>query len=81
VTFRVFIPSSAPVTAIQPFVADHNWQWSASWTPVGAAQKGSWQTVTVMLAPGATLPVREVGIKLYQSGSYNGPVFVDAVDW
>jgi hypothetical protein len=81
VTFRVFIPSNAPVTAAQPYVSDKNWQWSSSWYNISAGMKGSWQTFTVSLAGSAALPAREVGIKFYQNGSYNGPIYVDAVTW
>jgi hypothetical protein len=80
-TFHVLIPSSAPVTDVQPYVADAAWQWNQGWYPVTAAMKGAWQTFTVDVSETAATPVQEVGIKMYLSGSYAGAVYVDRVEW
>ncbi len=33
VEFRVYIPTGAPVTAIQPHLFDAGWRWVDSWNP------------------------------------------------
>jgi hypothetical protein len=81
VTYHVYIPSSAPVSAVQPYVADATWQWSDSWNPITSGMKGSWQTFTVQVSAAAGTPVQEVGLKFYLSGSWAGALYVDEVGW
>lgn len=79
VKFRVYIPTGAPITAIQPYLFDANWQWVDSWNP--NLPRDAWVTLSVTVPINATTPVREIGLKLYVSQPYNGPVYVDAVEY
>jgi hypothetical protein len=79
ISIRVFVPSSAPVTAVAPYVLDANWVWTDGYTT--SFTKGTWQTFQVTVPATAVLPLNRIGVKLFQSGSYSGPVYVDAVEW
>jgi hypothetical protein len=79
VSLRVYVPTAAPVIAVAPYVLDGTWAWSDGYS--SAITKGSWQSYTVTVPPGAALPLNRIGVMFHMSGSYNGPVYVDAVGW
>lgn len=79
VRYRVYIPSGAPITAVQPYVMDQNWVWSDSWNP--NLPRDGWVTLTVTVPSGAALPLNEIGVKFHLNGSYAGPVYLDALEW
>lgn len=79
VSYRVYIPGDAPVTALQPYVMDGNWVWKDSWNP--NLPKNTWVTVTVAVPAGAKLPLNELGMKVYFNAPYSGPIYVDSVQY
>ncbi len=79
VTFRVYIPSGAPVSAVQPYVSDADYVWHHSWNP--NLPRDAWMPVTATIPASINTPVREIGVKLYCSEPYTGPVYLDAIQW
>lgn len=79
VSYRVFIPGGAPITAVQPYVADNNWVWAQSYNT--NLPRNGWLTLTAVVPANATLPVKEIGVKFYLNGQYSGPVYLDSVQW
>lgn len=79
VKFRVYIPTGAPVTAVQPYVFDAIWQWSDSW--YGSLPRDAWFTLSVTVPVEAVTPIREIGLKLYTSQPYSGAIYLDAVEY
>jgi hypothetical protein len=79
ISIRVFVPSSAPVTAVAPYVLDASWVWTDGNTT--SFTKGTWQAFQVTVPANAALPLNRIGVRLTQNGSYNGPVYIDAVEW
>jgi hypothetical protein len=79
ISYRFFIPSGAPVTAIQPYVMDKNWVWTDSWNT--NLPRSAWVTLTVTVPANATLPLNQIGAKVYLSAPYNGSLYLDAVQW
>lgn len=79
ISFRVYIPSGTPISAVQPYVADANWVWSESWNP--NLPRNAWMTLSVAVPPGVSLPLKEIGVKFYLSAPHTGPVYVDAIQW
>jgi hypothetical protein len=79
VTFRVFIPSGAPVSAVQPYLADRNWVWAQTYNT--NLPRNAWVTLTAVVPANAALPLKEIGVKLYTSAAYTGPVYLDAIQW
>jgi hypothetical protein len=79
VNYRVYIPSGAAVTAIQPYVSDSNYVWAQSYNT--NLPRNAWIPVTAVVPANAQLPAKEIGIKIYLSSQYSGPIYVDAVQW
>jgi len=79
VSFRVFIPSGAPISAVQPYLADGNWVWAQSYNT--NLPRDAWVTMTAVVPQNAALPLKEIGVKFYTSAAYTGPVFLDAIQW
>ena len=79
VSFRVFIPTGTPVSAVQPYVSDANYSWHHSWNP--NLPRDGWMTVTVAIPEGVPGPMRELGMKVYLSEPHVGAIFVDSVVW
>lgn len=78
VRLRVYIPSGAPVTAIQPYIMDQNWEWVDSWNP--DLPRDSWVTLSVDVSEDILLPLNELGLKIYTSAPYSGPIYIDAIE-
>jgi hypothetical protein len=79
VSFRVFIPTGTPVTAVQPYVSDANYSWHHSWNP--NLPRDGWMTVTVAIPEGVPGPMRELGMKVYLSEPHVGAIYIDSIDW
>jgi hypothetical protein len=79
VSYHVYIPGGAPITAVQPYVADKNWVWAQSYNT--NLPRNGWITLTAVIPANAALPVQEIGVKFYLNGQYSGPVYLDAVQW
>ena len=83
VTFRVFIPSGARISAIQPFVmqgAAGNWRWTGTYKSLSSLTQGAWNTVTVTVPSNAAL-LAALGVQITTSGAYSGTVYVDSVNF
>ena len=78
VTLQVYVPSGAPVAALSPYLLDSNWSWTDGYT--STVNKGTWQELSVTVPSGAP-PLNRVGLKVYLTGPYSGPIYIDAVDW
>jgi hypothetical protein len=78
-TYRVYIPSAVPLRAISPYVIDGNGQWRDSWNT--NLPRDTWVTLQVTVPTNATVPLQQLGLKVYLNGSYNGPIYVDSIGW
>jgi len=81
VTFRVWVPANAAISAIQPYVMDNNWAWTGNYQPYANLSKGAWNTITVTIPSNAVNPMKEIGVQVQTSGSYSGSVYVDSISW
>lgn len=79
VTFRVYVPSDAPLVSLTPYMMDSNWQWTDSWNP--NLLRDAWVTVTAVVPANAALPLNQLGVKFYLNAPYEGPIYIDAVEW
>jgi hypothetical protein len=83
VTFRIYLPTGARLTSIQPYVmqgASGNWKWTGSWRSISSLQLGAWNTVTVRVPSDAAL-LSSLGVQFTTSGAYSGTVYVDSVNF
>jgi len=83
VTFRIYLPTGARLTSIQPYVmqgASGNWKWTGSWKSISSLQLGAWNTVTVTVPSNAAL-LSSLGVQFTTSGAYTGTVYVDSVNF
>ena len=56
ITFHVWIPSGSQVTALQPYIQDHNYTWFSSW--YGSFTANAWNTLTLTVPTNAVSPCR-----------------------
>lgn len=79
VTFRVWVPAGHQITEIQPYLQDYNWDWAAS--SYGSFVADSWNTLTVTVPPGATSPLKRLGLRITTGAAWTGTLFVDSINW
>ncbi|WP_308638963.1 cellulase family glycosylhydrolase [Paenibacillus silvisoli] len=80
VTFRVWVPSGAAITSVQPFVQSNAWAWHGTYTTYASLTKNAWNTITVAIPSNAPTPMKRIGIELVTSGSWNGSIYVDSIN-
>lgn len=81
VTFRLFIPTGARISWVQPYVlqgAAGNWAWTGNWQPIANVGTGSWKALTVQV-PSNAQALSSLGIQFGTDGSFAGSVYVDSV--
>jgi len=64
---------------VQPYSADKNLVWAQSYNT--RLPQNARVTVTAVVPANATLPLEEIGAKVYLSGQYSGPLCLDALQW
>ncbi|MBL8956095.1 MAG: hypothetical protein JNK82_35305 [Myxococcaceae bacterium] len=79
VTFRLWVPSNANLTSVQPFVLESNtWRYTGVWTAGSALTKGAWNTLSVNV-PANAAPLYQLGLELTPAAGWSGTVYVDSV--
>jgi hypothetical protein len=81
VTFHIWIPTTAGLNSIQPYVMDKNWSWTGAWKAGSSLTAGAWNTVTVAVPVGVVAPLQQLGLEISTSRGYGQPIFVDAISW
>lgn len=79
VTFRVWVPAGHQISAIEPYLQDYDWAWSATW--YGSLVADRWNTLTIQVPPAAVAPLKRLGLRFTTSGAWTGTVYVDSIDW
>jgi len=83
VTFHIYVPSGGAISWVQPYVqqgASANWTWTGNWQPMTALKAGAWNTLSVTVPANAGL-LSSLGVQFATSGTYNGTVYVDSVNF
>jgi hypothetical protein len=83
VTFRVYLPTGARLSSIQPYVmqnASGNWKWTGNWQAISGLKLGAWNTLTVQVPSDAAL-LSSLGVQFTTSGAYTGTVYIDSVNF
>ncbi|HEV2437787.1 MAG TPA: cellulase family glycosylhydrolase [Verrucomicrobiae bacterium] len=81
ITFHVWIPSSANITAIQPYVQDHNWTWTGNYTVSGNLTANAWNTITLTVPANAVSPMQSLGVQFFTSAGWTGTCYIDSVSY
>jgi len=79
ITFHIWIPSGAKISAIQPFVQDHNWNWIGNYVASGSLTFGAWNTITVTVPGSAVTPMQKLGVQFFTSAAWTGTCYIDAI--
>jgi len=77
ITFHVWIPSGSTITALQPYIQDHNYNWSSSW--YGSFTANAWNTLTLTVPANAVSPLQSLGVQFFTSAAWTGTCYIDAV--
>lgn len=87
VTFAIWIPSGAPISAIQPYIMPHtpDWSevlWNSTWKGYTMVKTGDWNEITLTLPEDVdpTWP-QQMGIQVQTTGEGEFTIYVDAIDW
>jgi hypothetical protein len=81
VTYHIWVPSGSQVTAVQPFVEDHNWAWTGNWQAIGSLTTNAWNTLTLTVPSSAAMPLQALGVEFTIGATWNGTCYVDSVSW
>jgi len=76
-TFNVWIPSGSKVSALQPYLLDHNYAWSANW--YGSFTANAWNTLTLTVPTNAVSPLQSLGVQFITSAGWMGTCYIDSV--
>ena len=79
ITFHVWIPTGSKVTALQPFLQDHNWAWTAGWYP--SLTTNAWNTLTLTVPTNAVSPLQNLGVQFITSAAWTGTCYIDSVSF
>jgi Cellulase (glycosyl hydrolase family 5) len=77
ITFNVWIPSGSQVSALQPYILDHNYTWSSSW--YGSFTANAWNTLTLTVPTNAVSPLQSLGVQFITSVGWTGTCYIDSV--
>ena len=81
VTFHVFIPASAPLTAIEPYLLETGtYRYTARKLLAASLRRDAWTTIRVSVPANAAAILR-LGVKLEASGPWTGTVYIDRIGW
>jgi len=80
VTFHVFVPASAPIGSIQPYVLDKGFQFTGTRIYAKDLSLDAWTTVKVSVPADAAAIIR-MGVQFDATATWTGTVYVDGVDW
>jgi len=84
VTFHIWIPAGAGLSAVQPYVLQGEaggWAWTGNWRSASSLQAGSWNTLTVAV-PANAAALAELGVLFTLSGASGGAAaYVDSVSY
>ena len=81
VSFHIWLPPAANVSAVQPYAlqgAAGGWAWSGNWQAASNLQAGAWNTLVVTV-PTSAAPLAELGVIFSLSGASNATAYVDSV--
>lgn len=79
VTFRLWIPATAQIASVQPYVMETGtWRWTSAWISGSTLTKGAWNTLSVTV-PANAAPLAQLGLEIAPQGTWRGTVYVDAV--
>ena len=81
VTFHLFVPSTALISSVQPYVLEAG-TFRFTGTRVQAANfsRDAWTTVTVKVPKDAATILR-MGVQFDSAGTWTGAVYLDSIDW
>ena len=79
ITFHVWIPSGSKITSIQPYIQDHNWNWT--WGNNASLTANAWNTFTLTVPQTATAPFQYLVIEFWTSAAWTGTCYVDSISW
>lgn len=84
VTLRVWVPSGAKLTSVQPYVMQGSgggWAWTGTWRSISSLTAGSWNQISVTVPANAATPLSQLGLELKTGSGWTDSVYVDAVSW
>ena len=79
ITFHVWIPSGSKINSIQPYIQDHNWNWT--WGNSASLTANAWNTFTLAVPQTETTPFQNLVIQFNTSAAWTNTCYVDSISW
>jgi len=79
ITFHVWIPGGHKISSIQPYMQDHNWNWTSSY--YGSFTANAWNTLTLTVPQSAVSPFQNLGLQIATSTGWTNTCYIDSVSW
>ncbi len=81
VTFHVFVPSSAMLGAVQPYVLETgSFRFTGARTLAANIARDAWTTINVTVPTGAAAILR-MGVQFESTGVWTDTVYLDSISW
>ena len=79
ITLHVWVPGGSKITALQPYIQDHNNTWTSSW--YGSFTANAWNTLTLTVPTNAVSPLNALGVQFFTSAGWTGTCYIDSVSY
>jgi hypothetical protein len=79
ITFHVWIPSGSKINSIQPYIQDHNWNWT--WGNSASLTANAWNTFTLAVPQTSTMPFQNLVIQFNTSAAWTNTCYIDSISW
>jgi PKD repeat protein len=87
ISFRIWVPSGAPISAIQAYCMPHSddWsdtKWNAKWGGYDSLVKDDWNEFSFVLPDDTDMSyAQQLGIQVQTSGEGEFSLYIDSIDW
>ena len=87
VTFRVWVPSGAPLSEIQGYVMPHDpsWdiiKWNGAWGGYEYMKKDAWNELSLILPEDTDMSLmQQIGVQFKTNDTGEFSIYIDSIDW
>jgi hypothetical protein len=82
VTFHVYVPRSAAITAVVAYALEGgpNYRFDNTFVAAASLARDAWTTVRVTV-PADAAAILRIGVRFEMAGAWTGTLYLDSIDW